>query len=64
MIDKYTATGVEKEILLSILGVRREYLEASFLEMQDQFGDIEACSATGLGIDSTTQEALRKQFLE
>ncbi|MBE2225000.1 MAG: tyrosine-protein phosphatase, partial [Anaerolineae bacterium] len=64
MIDKYTALGVEKEILLSILGVRQEYLAAAFQEMHDQFGDIEAYFGAGLGIDSTGQKALREQFLE
>ncbi len=60
----YTSIGVEKEILLSILGVRQEYLAASFREMRDQFGDIEAYFSAGLGIDSAGQEALCEQLLE
>lgn len=64
MIAKYTALGVEKEILLSILGVRQEYLAASFQEMYEQFGDIEAYFSVGLGINAATQQALREQFLE
>lgn len=63
MIDKYIALGVEKEILLSILGVRGEYLLASFQEMREQFGDIEAYFDVGLGINSAVQEALRERFL-
>ena len=63
MIDKYVAIGVEKEILLSILGVRREYLEASFAEMRDLFGDIEDYFAEGLGIGAAGQQALREQFV-
>ncbi len=63
LIDKYIALGMEKEILLSILGVRQEYLEAAFQEMRDQFGDIETYFSAGLGIDSVGQQALREQFL-
>ena len=63
MIDKYVAVGVEKEILLSILGVRREYLEAAFGEMRDQFGDIEGYFGEGLGIDAAGQRALRERFI-
>jgi protein-tyrosine phosphatase len=63
MIDKYVALGVEKEILLSILGVRQEYLEASFQEMREQFGSIETYFDAGLGIKAAGQQALREQFL-
>ena len=63
MIDTYVAIGIEKEILLSILGVRSEYLEASFAEMRDLFGDIEGYFAEGLGIGAAGQQALREQFV-
>jgi len=63
MIDKYAAMGVEKEIVVSILGVRQAYLEASFQEMHGQFGDIEGYFARGLDIDSAGQRALRDMFL-
>jgi protein-tyrosine phosphatase len=64
MIDKFTGIGVEKDILLSILGVRREYLEASFKEMHDQFGGIGEYFAKGLGIDAAWQQTLRDRFVE
>jgi protein-tyrosine phosphatase len=64
MIDKFTGIGVEKDILLSILGVRREYLEVSFKEMHDQFGGIEEYFAKGLGIDAAGQQTLRDRFVE
>lgn len=64
MIDKYTAIGVEKEILLSIFGVRQEYLEASFREMQERFGSIEDYFAQGLGINPAGQQALREQSID
>lgn len=64
MIDEYTGIGVEKDILLAILGVRQEYLEASFQEMRDQFGGIEEYFSIGLGIEAAGQQALRDQFVE
>jgi len=64
LITQFTAAGVEKEILLSILGVRQEYIQAAFTEMQDQFGDIEGYFNIGLGIDSARRQALRDRFVE
>lgn len=64
MIDKYVALGVEKDILLSILGVRREYLQASLDEMQAEFGSIDNYFAKGLGINQAGQAALRALFVE
>lgn len=63
MIDQYKSIGVEEDILLAILGVRREYLEASLQEMHDRFGDIETYFAAGLGIDQAGQQALRDRFI-
>jgi protein-tyrosine phosphatase len=42
-----------------VLGVRASYLEASFVEMGEWFGAIEACFADGLGIDAAGQHAPR-----
>jgi protein tyrosine/serine phosphatase len=64
MIDQFTGSGFEQDILLSVLGVRPEYLEASFKEMHDQFGSIKDYFATGLGIDAGGQQALRDRFVE
>lgn len=63
-IEQYTEAGVEPEILLSILGVRREYLDGALREMHARFGAIEDYFAVGLGIDRAGQEALCGQYLE
>lgn len=63
-IDKFVGIGVEKDILLSILGVRPEYLAASFQEMRDKYGSIENYFDEGLGMDVAGQQALRERFLE
>jgi protein-tyrosine phosphatase len=63
-IERAVAAGVEEDILLSILGVRREYLDASFQEMHARFGTVEGYFAAGLGIDRAGQDALRARLLE
>ncbi len=47
-----------------ILGVRREYIEASFGEMHDTFGSIENYFAAGLGLAAAIQERLCTQLME
>ena len=56
------AAGVEEEIPLAILGVRAEYLETAFDEMEKQYGTIENYFSEGLGIDADQQQALRKLY--
>ena len=63
VIDAFVAAGGEEDIPLSVLGVRREYLEAAFDEMETQYGTIENYFAEGLGIDADQQEALRELYL-
>ena len=63
LIEKLTNSGIEKDILLSILGVHHDYLEASFEEMHKQFGGIEDYFAKGLSINEAGQQALRKRFI-
>ena len=57
------AAGGERSIPEAIFGVKAEYLEASFDEMQMKFGTIENYFSEGLGIDATTQKALRDMYL-
>jgi protein-tyrosine phosphatase len=64
LINIYTTKGVDEEILQSVLGVRKEYLESSFAEMRDCFGDIEGYFRIGLGIGADEQQRLREIFVE
>lgn len=63
VIDGAVAQGIEEDIPVSILGVRSEYLEAAFDEMEKQYGTIENYFAEGLGIDAEKQQALREVYL-
>jgi protein-tyrosine phosphatase len=63
-IDRFAAAGGDRAIPIAILGVKREYLEASFHEMQRHYGTIEGYFANGLGIDAAGQAALRTLLLK
>jgi len=62
-IDGFVAAGGDPEIPKAILGVRKEYLEAAFDEMEKKYGSIEKYFAEGLGIDDAQQRALRELYL-
>jgi protein-tyrosine phosphatase len=63
VIEDFVAAGGEESIPLAILGVKKEYLDAAFNEMEKEFGSIENYFSEGLGIDSVQQEALKAIFL-
>ena len=63
VIEGAVASGIDEEIPLAILGVKKEYLEAGFEEMEKQYGTIEEYFSEGLGIDATEQQALRDLYL-
>jgi protein-tyrosine phosphatase len=62
-IDAFVAGGGNPAIPRAIFGVKRQYLEASFDEVQTRFGAIESYFSAGLGIDVDGQRALRERFL-
>lgn len=64
MFDRFKAGGGDPDLLLPVLGVRREYLEAAFDEMRGLFGSLEGYLGDGLGIDDATIERLRAAFTE
>ncbi len=63
MIDQFTAEGVDEEILISLLGVRREYLARALDEMTTTYGDIQTYFEQGLGIDRAQQSVLQAQLI-
>ena len=64
VIDGFVAGGGEPSIPQAIFGVNEEYLEASFDEMKTKFGPIESYFSEALGIDATTQKAMRDLYLK
>ena len=62
-IDPFVEAGGDPEITAAILGVKREYLEASFDEMETNYGTIEDYFAEALGIDAAKQQVIRDLYL-
>ncbi|MGA8017358.1 MAG: tyrosine-protein phosphatase, partial [Desulfobacterales bacterium] len=63
-IDDFVAAGGDRAIAVAVFGVKPEYLEASFDEMQKQYGTIEGYFSEALGIDAAGQKALRDLYLD
>jgi protein-tyrosine phosphatase len=63
-IDAFIEAGGDENIPSAILGVKEEYLEAAFDEMETEYGTIEDYFSEGLGIDAAQQQALRDVYLE
>lgn len=63
-IDGFVAAGGDSLIPLTMFGVKKEYLNASFDEMQKNYGTIEEYFSEGLGIDTKQQEKIRERFLK
>ena len=62
-IDAFVDAGGDSTIPLAIMGVKKEYLNAAFDEMQTKYGTIEIYFSEGLGLDASKQKALRDVFL-
>lgn len=63
LIQRFVADGGSPSIPLAILGVKEEYLDAAFDEMQTKYGSIENYFAEGLGITVEQQAAMRNLYL-
>jgi len=61
-INAFVEAGGDPDIPEAILGVQEAYLNASFDEMETQYGTIENYFAGGLGIDADGQQALREVY--
>jgi protein-tyrosine phosphatase len=63
-IDRFVAAGGQPSIPQALLGVKAEYLQASFDQVKTQYGSIENYFDKGLGIDRARQQKLRDLFLQ
>jgi len=64
VLDAFEAAGGDPDLLIPVLGVRREYLETALDEMRTTYGDIETYFIEGLGIDAETIARLRSRLVE
>jgi protein-tyrosine phosphatase len=63
VIDAFVVAGGDSTLPPSILGVKKEYLEAAFDEMQTKYGTLNKYFSEGLGIDASQQKAIRDVLL-
>ena len=64
VLDKFAAVGGDPELLLPVVGVEADYLDAALDEMRSKYGSIGAYFTDALGIDPAEQQALRDAFVE
>jgi protein-tyrosine phosphatase len=64
LIQKFVAAGGSPSIPAAIFGVKEEYLNAAFDEVQTKYGSIEKYFSEGLGITVDQQTALRNLYLK
>jgi len=58
-----TERGVDTQLLLPVLGVRGEYLDAAIDEARTRFGSVEGYATEGLGLHLADLDALRRRFV-
>ncbi|GEE01339.1 aldo/keto reductase [Gordonia spumicola] len=63
IFDTFAEAGGDPDLLLPVFGVREAFLAASFDEVADRHGSIEAYFADGLGIGPDVQAMLRGALL-
>ncbi len=63
MFSRFAERGGDPEILIPILGVRREYLETAIDEALTRYGTIDDYFASGLGLDDEQLQALRDRLV-
>ncbi len=54
----------DRDTLLAILGVRREYLKAALDTIEEEFEGVEEYLRTAIGLDEAARETLRSRYLE
>jgi protein-tyrosine phosphatase len=64
VFDAFEAAGGDPDLLIPVLGVRREYLETALDEMRTTYGDIETYFIDGLSVDVETIATLRSRLIE
>jgi protein-tyrosine phosphatase len=64
LLERFRAAGVGPEVILPLVAVEPDYLEAALDEMRKEFGSVEGYFATALGIDEAGQGTLRAALVD
>ena len=62
-IEKRVGKRDSLETIRKIMGVSQETMQATFAQMESDFGSIDAFIEKGLGIDPAVRQKLRDKFL-
>lgn len=63
-IEKRVGKRDSLEIIRKVMGVSRETMEATFAQMETDFGSVDGFIRDGLGIDDATRQKLQDKFLQ
>jgi len=64
VLDRFEAAGGDPELLLPVVGVVADYLDAALDEMQTKYGTIDVYLTQALGVDDAVQQTLRDSLVE
>jgi protein-tyrosine phosphatase len=64
VLDQFAAAGGDPELLLPVVGVEADYLDAALDEMRSRYGTLEGYLVDALGVDAAAQQTLRDVFVE
>lgn len=63
LLEQAEAKGISREALEPVLGVRREYLDTAFQQVDDTYGSMDSYFRDGLGLTDELEAALRQRFV-
>lgn len=64
MIELFSLFRADSELLRPLFGVERDYIEAAFQAIDEQYGDFDTYRREALGLDDAEVEAFRMALLE
>jgi protein-tyrosine phosphatase len=64
VLDEFQAAGGDPDLLVPVVGVEADYLDAALDEMHTEYGTIEDYFTDGLGVDAAVQQSLRDALVE
>jgi len=64
ILDAAAARGADTSLLMPVLGVRAEYLDAALAEARTAFGGIEGYARDGLGLSAAEVDELRGRLID
>ena len=64
LLGQAEAQGIDREVLLPVLGVRESYLAAALESMNEQFGGFQEYASQGLGLSAADVRRLQVLLTE